>query len=70
MLNDFITLGAGLIILALTSILFWSALPTASGPRWFVGTFYETAIALVIVCGLVLGLGALVAGILPIVWSQ
>lgn len=70
MLNDFISIGAGFVILTVTSLLFWFSLPTASGPRWFVGTFYETAIALIVVCGLVLGLGALVAGLLPILWNQ
>jgi hypothetical protein len=67
MLIDLITLGAGFIILALTSLLFWFSVPTASGPRWFIGTLYETVIALVVVCGLTLGLSALVTGILPLV---
>ena len=70
MLNDLATLSAGLVILALTSILFWSSLPRATGPRWFIGTFYETAIALIVTCGLVLGSGVLIAGILSVAGVQ
>jgi hypothetical protein len=71
MLGDFFVLVAGLVILAATFALFWTALPRPDGPpRWFIGTTYETAIAIVVTTGVVLGLGTLAAGILSVVGAR
>lgn len=67
MLGDFFVLFAGLVILAATFVLFWTSLPRPSGPpRWFIGTTFETAIAIAVTSGVVLGIGTLVAGMLPV----
>jgi hypothetical protein len=66
MLGDFFVLVAGLAILAATFALFWTSLPRPNGPpRWFIGNTFETAIAIAITIGVVLGIGAMLAGILP-----
>lgn len=65
MLENLMTLAAGLIILAFTIFLFWISLPRPDGPpRWFIGTNMEAMISVAITSGLVLGIGTMAAGFL------
>ncbi len=64
MFEDFLMVGGGLIILASTFVLFWLCTPKPNGPpRWFIGTGTEPLISVALTCGIVLGIGTLIAGV-------
>ncbi len=63
MLENFIMMSAGLVVLGLTLFSLWISLPRADGPsRWFIGSNLEAMISVAITTGLVLGIGMMVAG--------
>ena len=65
MLENFITLSGGLVVLALTFFSLWISVPRPDGPaRWFIGTNMEAMISVAITTGLVLGIGMLAAGLM------
>jgi len=65
MLENFIMVSAGLVVLALTLFSLWISLPKPNGPsRWFIGSNLEAMISVGITTGLVLGIGMLAAGLM------
>jgi hypothetical protein len=67
MFDDLIMMGAGIVLLTLTSFVFWVALPKADGPpHRSVGSAWEVMLAVGLTAGLVFGVGLVIAGILPL----
>jgi hypothetical protein len=66
--HTMVNLLSGIVVTVATAALFWTVLPTDGKPhRLATAPYIETALPLTVTCGLVLGVGLIIAGVVGFV---